>query len=241
MRKYKFTNDEIDANASSRKDWHNFVRRREAEIIFSLVSGRQFRRGLELGAGDGGQSVIISNYCDELICTDIDETSHSWLGQSILERKLCNVNYTICDAQDLSKFSDSTFDLIFSSNMLEHVPDVRKCLLECSRVLKHDGLMLHTMPNKWWKISNVVFGLLLFKPPVIHGVSPTHYKEFLAFGATAWKQQFETVGLVVHEIIGLPFYIGHGNSFLWAIKTGNMIGLSASNLYIVSKGVGVHD
>jgi len=137
MRKFMFTSDQIDAHKSDRKEWSNFVRRREAEIAFSIFPDTRFHLALELGAGDGGQSITISKYCDKLICTEKDE--NTGLGQSILQRQMANVTYEFCDAQDLSRFGGSVFDLVFSSNMLEHIPDVDRCLKECRRVLKDDG------------------------------------------------------------------------------------------------------
>ena len=235
MRKFMFTAEEIDTHKSDRNGWHNFVRCREAEIAFSLFPERTFHLALELGAGDGGQSITISKYCYRLICTEKDEKSHAWLGQSILERQIANVEYALCDAQDLSRFHDDSFDLIFSSNILEHIPDVDRCLRECRRVLKTNGLMLHTMPSRWWKIFNAGLNLVKLKRPAIHGVSKSQYQEFIAFGSTVWRKRIESRGLEVTEIIGLPFYVGHGNTFISIIKVGNALHLSASNLYVIRK------
>lgn len=235
MRRFMFTADEINNHKSDRKEWHKFVRRREAEMIFSLFPTRRFQLVLELGAGDGGQSATISQYCDRLVCTEKDEKSHAWLGQTILERQLSNVEYSICDAQDLSRFDDGVFDLVFSSNMLEHIPDIDQCLRECRRVLKGDGLMLHTMPSRCWKIFSAGLNMVKLNLPGIHGACKSQYSEFIAFGASAWRERIESQGLQVAEIIGLPFYVGHGNSFIPIIKAGNALGLSASYLYIVRK------
>lgn len=230
-----FSADEIDTHKSDHKEWHNFVRRREAEIAFSLFAKSRFPLALELGAGDGGQSMTISKYCDRLICTEKDEKSHAWLGQSILERKMANVEYDLCDAQDLSRYQDDVFDLVFSSNMLEHIPDVDRCLRECRRVLKDNGLMLHAMPGRRWKVFSSGLSILKLILPGIHGVSKSHLQEYYAFGTTIWKQRIESLGLEVVEIIGLPFYVGHGKSFIPIIKAGNALGLSASYLYVVRK------
>ncbi len=235
MRSFMFTAEEIDSHKSDRKEWHEFVRRREAEIAFSVLPNRRYSLGLELGAGNGGQSVTISKYCDRLICTEKDEKSHAWLGQTILDRQLSNVEYSLCDAQDLSRFADNTFDLVFSSNMLEHIPDVDLCLRECRRVLKSDGLMLHTMPSRWWKTFNAGLNIAKLKPPGIHGVCRSKYREFMAFGASAWTKRIEFQGLQVTETIALPFYVGHGNSFISLIKAGNALRLPASYLYIIRK------
>jgi ubiquinone/menaquinone biosynthesis C-methylase UbiE len=235
MKKVLFTSEQIDRHKSNRKEWHNFVRRREAELIFSLFPDTRFHLALELGAGDGGQSITISKYCDKLICTEKDEKSYAWLGQSILRRQMVNVKYELCDAQDLSRFSDSSFDLILSSNMLEHIPDVGRCLKECRRVLKDDGLMLHIMPSRWWKLFSSVLTMVKLKRPRIHGISANHCQEFYAFGIKVWIRKIESIGLRVTDTIGLPFYTGHKNSFIPIIKAGNALRLSASYLYVIRK------
>ena len=127
------------------------------------------------------------------------------------------------------------FDLIFSSNMLEHVHNVDKCLQECHRVLKRDGIMLHTMPGCWWKTANTLCSLLKSHRPKIHGVSSSHLREWWVFGRRAWIKRFQANGLVVEKCVGLPFYVGHGNSFIPIIKLGNVVNCSASYLYAVRK------
>ena len=81
MRKFSFSTEEIDSNKASLNDWHIFVRQREAEMVFSLFPEIKFPAAIELGAGNGLQSVILAQHCDRLVCTEVDEESHSWLGQ----------------------------------------------------------------------------------------------------------------------------------------------------------------
>lgn len=45
----------------------------------------------------------------------------------------------------------------------------------------------------------------------------------------------ECIGLDLIEIIGLPFYVGHGTQFIPITKAGNALNLSASYLYVIKK------
>jgi ubiquinone/menaquinone biosynthesis C-methylase UbiE len=181
--------------------------------------------------------LTLKRYCDHLVCTEKDQNSPAAdLGLKILERNESNIDYRLCDAEDLSEFADSSFDLVFTSNMLEHVHDIDKCLQECRRVVKDDGVMLHTMPSRYWKTAYFTCSLLKFQAPKIHGINNGHFSEWLAFGRESWKKRFEANGLVVERIVGMPFYVGHGNSFIPLIKAGNAANLPSSYLYIVSKG-----
>lgn len=48
-------------------------------------------------------------------------------------------------------FSDTTFDVVFSSNVLEHVQDINEMMAEIHRVLKADGIAVHILPTPVWR------------------------------------------------------------------------------------------
>jgi ubiquinone/menaquinone biosynthesis C-methylase UbiE len=48
-------------------------------------------------------------------------------------------------------FQDASFDVIFSSNVLEHVHDLPGLLAEMRRVLKPGGLAVHIVPSTSWR------------------------------------------------------------------------------------------
>ena len=82
---------------------------------------------------------------------------------------------------------DSTFDLVLTSETLEHVPDIDRALREIHRVLKPGGLHVFTVPmhsgrevtRQRAKIENGVLQHIL--PASYHG-SPTEQKsDFLVF------------------------------------------------------------
>jgi ubiquinone/menaquinone biosynthesis C-methylase UbiE len=187
-------------------------------MVFSLIPEQRFARGLEIGAGDGGQSVTISKFCDQLVCTEIDEQSNAWLGQSIMERNLTNVEYRICDAQDLSDFEDDSFDLVYSSNALEHIPDKDRCLSECKRVLKPGGVMLHAMPTRWWKFFSTLLTWVQFKRPGIHGTAKTHTAEFLSTGAIGGSKPSPATTSTSTKSWACPSMSGTGTSSFQSSK-----------------------
>lgn len=230
MKKIMLSSTEIDQNASDYLTWGKFIRRKEAEFAFSILENKTFDLALELGAGSGEQSRLIKKYCNKLICTENNPS------EVFLSKKNTGVEFKQMDAQDLSGIGDQMMDLVFSSNMMEHIPDVDRCLQECCRVLKPGGVMLHIMPNRWWKFFYFWISIIMFHHPIMHGVSKTHWQEFRAFGASSWKKVFARNNLIVAEIVGLPFYTGHGPALLPLIKLGNWLGIPASYLYIIWKG-----
>lgn len=75
-----------------------------------------------------------------------------------LFRSYKNIDYLSVDIdptkamqkEDIVKtsFSDNTFDLIFCSHVLEHIPDDHKAMTELRRILKPDGTAILLVPIK---------------------------------------------------------------------------------------------
>jgi SAM-dependent methyltransferase len=52
-------------------------------------------------------------------------------------------------------YEDQTFDLVFSANVLEHVPEPEACFREIKRVLKPGGIFLGKTPNKYHYVPSL--------------------------------------------------------------------------------------
>jgi SAM-dependent methyltransferase len=57
-----------------------------------------------------------------------------------------NLKFQIMDLERIEGFSDRCFDLIFSSNTLEHIPKVTAFLRTAGRLLKPDGTLIAAVP-----------------------------------------------------------------------------------------------
>lgn len=133
-------------------DWSTYLhalRRREIEIVFAGCPPKVFPRGLELGAGDGYQSGLLLQYVGSLVVTDF--------APEIAERPDApGMTHRVCDAERVDEtFGEGEFDLIFSSNMMEHLPEPEKALAGMHRVLADGGVAIHLMPSVFWKLSQM--------------------------------------------------------------------------------------
>lgn len=130
--------------------WHDLLhdlRRREFEVIFRDYPPSCFERGLELGAGDGFQSSLLKRYVSTLISSDIN------LSRLVLARKP-GVQYLICDAGQPDRcFRRASFDLVYSSHLLEHLEDPERSLAGIRRILKEEGVCIHIMPSPFMKLT----------------------------------------------------------------------------------------
>lgn len=119
-------------------------------MIFSRCPRKLFGKTLELGAGDGFISDILADFTKELVCTDLNparlaKTNHN------------NITFRICDAEKIDEyFGPKEFDMIFSSSLLEHLPDWHRALLGIHKLLADDGISIHFMPNRNWKIATIL-------------------------------------------------------------------------------------
>lgn len=227
-----FTPEEIDREAVEAGAWKTYTRRREAEFIFSRFGPKRFERALELGAGDGKQSVTLAGYCGALICTELD-------GKRLRPRGIPNVECRVCDAEDLSVFPDGSFDLVYSSNLLEHLAHPVRALEESKRVLKPGGLIIAVVPSRTWKVFNFLLAPLRPVVPRVHGRSFEHVGEYVRFGRRHWERTFRRAGLRLLETLSLPFGMGHGPRFRALLRFGNRMGLSGSTVFILDAGEAV--
>jgi len=118
-------------------------------IALNLIkSSANNKIALDVGCWDGYFSKILKKKGYEVISIDIEK------------------NHEKCQIIDVNKglpFIDKSFDLIWCSEVIEHLKDPIKTIKEFKRVLKPEGIAIFTTPNsEFW----------LFKILKIFGISP---------------------------------------------------------------------
>lgn len=160
-----------------RKDFQEYTieyRLREIKILKDYLGNSFFKKGLELGAGNGFQSKQINNMFDELIVSDLNDKRLKSFEE------FSNIKRVILDSEKISKHFDSkSFDFIYSSNHLEHLPNPGDCIDGCYKVLKDDGICIHILPNPTWR----------FLQTILH--YPTKFLNFLNKSST--KKQSRSI------------------------------------------------
>jgi SAM-dependent methyltransferase len=110
----------------------------------SLIA-RHFPHGahiLEIGAGRGQQALEISRLGFTLEAIDIPSSLYAR-----------NRVFPITDYDGRTiPFANNSFDVVFSSSVLEHVPDISRIHAEIRRVLKPGGRAVHVVPTHLWRI-----------------------------------------------------------------------------------------
>jgi SAM-dependent methyltransferase len=114
------------------------------ESLKNIVSPKNV---IDFGAGIGTLSMIFRELSINTKCIEIDEVNKEYL----IKR-----NFSVFDS--LSQLKDSA-DLIFSSNVLEHIEDDLSILKELKKKLSPEGKIFLYLPAKmilWSKMDDVV-------------------------------------------------------------------------------------
>lgn len=123
-----------------------YMRKKEFEMVFRDIDIPPHLRILEIGCGDGFQSSLLRKYSNYVVSTDL--TTERTLNLDI-----------VCDAEYLP-FKNGSFDIVYSSNVLEHIYDRYKALSEMKQVLSDAGFVIIMVPTSVWK----VLSLLVYYP-----------------------------------------------------------------------------
>lgn len=98
---------------------------------------------LEVGAGAGWQAKELASRGFSVTAIDITSSCYSEVQEwNVIEYD----GYRI-------PLEDNSVDVVFSSNVMEHVPHIQEFVLEMKRVLKPGGYMVHVMPTSLWRIA----------------------------------------------------------------------------------------
>ncbi len=97
-------------------------------------------RVLEIGAGSGWQAAELARAGYAVTAVDVQP----WPSEPYHP-------VTLYDGAALP-FPDAAFDVVFSSNVLEHIRELDRLQLEICRVLAPEGRAIHVVPSPWWRL-----------------------------------------------------------------------------------------
>lgn len=118
---------------------------RLAELEALLPHFPEGARVLEIGAGAGWQARALADRGFIVEAIEYSDSGFSGLREA-----------RVFPVQDYDghriPFPDGSFDVVFSSNVLEHIPHVERFQAEIQRVLRSGGTAVHLMPTATWRI-----------------------------------------------------------------------------------------
>lgn len=113
---------------------------------------------LEVGSGFGGLVTYLNGkYGNNCKAFGIEPSADSYAGTMACTKVLAEANgihsrFVAAQGEDLP-FLSNTFDIVYSTSVLEHVKNPAVVIAESIRVLKKGGLLQFIIPNygSWWE------------------------------------------------------------------------------------------
>jgi len=112
--------------------------RRDAWVAARAAEVKPGSRVLDLGAGSAPYRTLFAH------CEYRTQDFTQLTGDQLRDGAYTRVDY-VCDAAHVP-VNDGSFDLVLSTEMLEHVPDPVAVVREIARILKPEGVLLLTAP-----------------------------------------------------------------------------------------------
>lgn len=135
---------------------------RRVEVLVDEFLGRERLRGakvLDVGCGLGDFSQRLADLGAEVTACD--------LGAGLVDRTRARVGCkaVVADALNLSAtFEPESFDIVLSSECIEHTPDPERAVREMMRLVKPGGLLSLSTPNRlWWPVVRLA-SILKLRP-----------------------------------------------------------------------------
>ncbi len=114
---------------------------RTAEIEKIVTFFRPGALVLEVGAGTGHQALDLSERGINITAIEIPDSNYAQA------RVFSIIDY---DGHHIP-FDDASFDIVFSSNVMEHICELHQTNREIQRVLRSNGYCVHVIPTHIWR------------------------------------------------------------------------------------------
>jgi 2-polyprenyl-6-hydroxyphenyl methylase/3-demethylubiquinone-9 3-methyltransferase len=178
----------------------------------------------KLGIDPGGKKALEVGCGGGILCEEIARLGFETTGIDPSEASLraaieharaggLSIRYGPASGESLP-FADSTFDVVFCCDVLEHVRDLPKVISEVSRVLKPGGAFCYDTFNRTWVSRLAAIKIAqewkrwAFMPPRLHVfemfVKPREMKSLLRRNGLEWRMHRGTkLNVSVFQALGL--------------------------------------
>lgn len=145
----------LPQNTSERVIEEHYVLSRESYLIYLMhvatynnaieyISGKEV---LDLGCGTGYGTALIADKCTSICGVDISDEAVAYATEKYRAHNLAYK--TIRKVEDAPlPFDDSSFDVVLSFQVIEHIPDPATYLEEIRRVLRPGGIFIVATPDR---------------------------------------------------------------------------------------------
>ena len=188
----------MTASAEQRISDQHYAVRPEYERSFKVFSRRlvpsdRRLRILDIGCGTGLNAQHLAAQGHSVVGLDLSPVA-------IEQFRAKGFDGMVCDVARGVPLADGSFDLVFTSEVIEHVADTATFLSEAYRLLKDNGILILTTPNStFWPIR--ILAVLGYAPSDYE--HPGHVR---FFSRKALRAAIESAGFVIEKISARHMY-----------------------------------
>lgn len=214
---------------------YRFVRQQ----VQRIAAMADIHQALNLGTGEGDYDRMLAGYCRNLTGCDVNEDDLQYARQ--LNKGVMNLHYETNNALQLT-YPDAHFDLVVSSEVIEHVGDPALMVRELYRVLRPGGYAVLTFPCREFPFTydpvNRV-GHWFHKPGkpefLIHQGAYAFGHDYL-IPAEGFKKWAEETGFEIHAFHPLSGYLIGLLEMYWTGWVQKIFKKNARNLTAEASG-----
>jgi SAM-dependent methyltransferase len=159
---------ELAGRISEKEEWTDlayyllFLRHKKAYLYAGQYC--EGKTVLDYGCGNGYGSFLLSQISHNITAVDINKEVIEKCKQNY---QADNLWFQVVELEKKTPFKDASFDVVLSFQVMEHVHDVPGYLKELKRVLKDDGVLIITTPNRKYRLY-----------PFQRPFNPCHVREY---------------------------------------------------------------
>jgi SAM-dependent methyltransferase len=150
-------------------------------------------RALDLGCGTGGFTALLALAGADTVGADVAEAALERARRAHPELRFVRVAI-----EGPLPFDDHAFDLVWASEVIEHVADTARWLSEVRRVLTPGGRLLLTTPNHG-RIRVLLHGLERYSEPL-----GDHLHLYTRRSLAQTLEEFGFAEMELRAVVGLP-------------------------------------
>jgi 2-polyprenyl-3-methyl-5-hydroxy-6-metoxy-1,4-benzoquinol methylase len=160
---------------------------------FARAHVRPGRRVLDLGCGQGDLTAVLAAAGGDVLGVEVAQAA-----VDRARRRHAELQFTLVPLDGALPLDDTSFDVVWASEVIEHVADTGAWLSEVRRVLKPGGLLLMTTPNHG-RLALALYGIDRFSEPL-----GDHLHLYSARSLRALLGDFDFTGIDVRRQVGPP-------------------------------------
>jgi len=175
-----------------------FYDKRLIKMILENSVNRESKIVLDVGTGQGTDAILIAQNVHHVVCIDISSSAiktAKFLAKGTAHCK--NLSFIVADAEHLP-FREGVFDIVYCKDLLHHVSNPLKTMLEMKYVTKEKGIVTAVEANAF-NAQMIAIGLLYFS--IDKGVFKNTKKRLIAL--------FSRVGLSNVNVVETEFFPRH--------------------------------